>query len=80
MTGLLDYIFQDMEGKNLDRTQIRAYIRYLDELILNGLPLTKELEYQALKLHLIKRMNAFNHEQLKFYYQHKAEKASDGGS
>jgi len=67
MTGLLDYIFSNIEEKDLDRAQIVAYVRFLDEIILQGLPLEKELHYQAIKLKLISRMNALNQEQMKFY-------------
>jgi len=74
MTGLLDYIFRDIEEKNLDREQIIAYIRYLDEIILDGLPIAKELEYQAIKLKLLKRMNELHQEQIQFYPSNKEDK------
>ena len=77
MTGLFDYMFQDIEKRNLDKTEIRAYIRYLDELILGGLPLGKELEFQAIKLKLIKRMNALNQDQIKFYTKDKEDKQGE---
>ena len=74
MMGLLDYIFRDIEEKNLDREQIIAYIRYLDEIILDGLPIAKELEYQAIKLKLLKRMNELHQEQIQFYLSNKEDK------
>jgi hypothetical protein len=67
MTGLLDYIFRNLEEKELDKEQIIAYIRYLDEINLNGLPIEKELEYQTIKLKLLKRMNTLHQEQIRFY-------------
>jgi hypothetical protein len=42
-------------------------IRYLDELILGGLPLDKELNYQVIKLRLVKRLTEIAHDQIKFY-------------
>jgi hypothetical protein len=76
MTGLLDHIFHNLEGRNLDRSQIADYIRYLDELILGGLPLDKELAYQAIKLWLVKRLNALNRDQIKFYPGNKEDNES----
>lgn len=67
MSGLLDYIFNNLDEKNLDRSQIIAYIRYLDELILDGLPLNQERAYQAIKLKLTKRLAELDHDQIKFY-------------
>lgn len=67
MTGLLDYIFHNVEERDLNRSQIEEYIRYLEELIEGGLPLDKELAYQDIKLKLIKRLSALNQEQIKYY-------------
>ena len=75
MTVLLDHIFKNLEATELDRAQIVAYVRYLDELIRNDLPMEKELEYQAIKLRLFSRMNGLNREQLKFYRQDKEGEA-----
>ncbi|PSR55930.1 hypothetical protein AHMF7605_21705 [Adhaeribacter arboris] len=57
MTSLLDHIFCNLEGRELDRGQIESYIQYLDELILHGLPLEKEKTYHTLKLQLQNRLN-----------------------
>lgn len=76
MTGLLDYIFHNIEERNLDRSQIEDYIRYLDELIEGGLPMDKEVTYQAIKLKLIKRLNELNRDQMKFYPGNKEDKES----
>jgi hypothetical protein len=76
MTGLLDHIFHNLEERNLGRSQIVDYIGYLDELILGGLLLDKELEYQAIKLRLVKRLNELNRDQIKFYPGNKEDKES----
>lgn len=62
MEGLLDDIFSNLEEKNLNRIQVEAYIRYLDEIILHGLSLDKELAFQKIKLQLLKRMHQLNQE------------------
>ena len=67
MTGNLEHIYSNLQEKELDRTQIIAYVRYLDELIRNGLTMEKELAYQGIKLRLFRRMNALNEQQIKFY-------------
>ena len=74
MAGLLDYIFSNLEEKNLDRSQVTAYIRYLDEIILQGLPLEKELAFQKIKLQLLKRFNQLNQKQIQFDRSSKKEK------
>lgn len=74
MTGLLDYIFYNIEERNLDRSQIEEYIRYLDEIIEGGLPTDKELVYQAIKLKLIKRLTELSQEQIKYYQKNKPPK------
>jgi hypothetical protein len=74
MTGPLDHIFYNLDEKSLDRSQIEAYVRYLDAIILGGLTLTKELAYQAIKLKLLKRLNALNQDQIKFYPYNKEDK------
>ena len=73
MRGLLDYIFNNIEERNLDQTRITAYIRYLYEIILNGLPIEKELEYHAIKLRLLKRISDLNQQQVKFYLKNPGE-------
>lgn len=57
MARLIDSIFSIPEESNLDRSQVEAYIRSLDEIILQGLPLDKELALQKIKLKLLKRLN-----------------------
>jgi hypothetical protein len=74
MTRLLDFIFSNLEEKELDRSQMVAYIRYLDELIADGLPIEKELFYQGVKLQLTKRLNDLNQQQVQYYQQNKADK------
>ncbi len=66
MAGLLDYIFSNLEERNLNRSQVEAYIRYLDEIILHGLPLEKELAFQKIKLQLLQRIHQLNREQIRF--------------
>ena len=51
-----------------------AYIRYLEELIADGLPIEKELFYQGVKLQLTKRLNDLNQQQVQYYQQNKADK------
>ena len=63
---LLDHIFYNLEERDLDRSQIEDYIRYLDEIILQGLPSKKELAYQKIKLQLLKRLNRLNQEPILF--------------
>ena len=74
MVGLLDYIFSNLEEKNLNRSQVEAYIRYLDEIILHGLSLEKELAFQKIKLQLLQRIHQLNQEQIHFYRSGKKEK------
>ena len=74
MTRFLDFIFSNLEEKELDRSQIVAYIRYLDELTADGLPIEKELFYQGVKLQLTKRLNDLNQQQIQYYQQNKADK------
>ena len=74
MTRILDFIFSNLEEKELDRSQIVAYIRYLDELTADGLPIEKELFYQGVKLQLTKRLNDLNQQQIQYYQQYKANK------
>ena len=74
MTGLLDYIFYNIDERNLERSRIVDYIRYLDELIEGGLPMYKELDYQAIKLTLIKRLSELNQEQIKYYLKNNPPK------
>jgi GTP-dependent phosphoenolpyruvate carboxykinase len=74
MTRILDFIFSNLEEKALDRSQMVAYIRYLEELIADGLPIEKELFYQGVKLQLTKRLNDLNQQQVQYYQQNKADK------
>jgi hypothetical protein len=57
--------FYNIDEIKLDRSQIGGFIRYLDELIEGGLPIEKELGYQAIKLKLTKRLNEMNLAQIK---------------
>ncbi|QMU29756.1 hypothetical protein [Adhaeribacter radiodurans] len=68
MARLLDYIFSNLEEKNLNRSQVEAYIRYLDEIILQGLPLEKDLAFQKIKLQLLNRLHQLNQQQIQFYW------------
>ena len=63
---LLDHIFYNLQKRDLDRSQIEDYVRYLDEIILQGLPLKKELAYQTIKLQLLKKLNKLNQEPVLF--------------
>lgn len=74
MRGLLDYVFYNLEERDLDRSQIAAYIRYLDEILLQGLSPEKELAYQTIKLQLLKRLNELNQEQIQFYRKEEEDK------
>ena len=74
MTRILDFIFSNLEEKELDRSQMVAYIRYLDELTAAGLQLEKELLYQGVKLQLTKRLNDLNQQQIQYYQQNKEDK------
>ena len=76
MAGLLDYIFYNLEERELDRGQIEGYIRYLDEIILQGLSLEKEQTYQTFKLQLLKRLNKLNQKQIQFLRQRNKDKES----
>ncbi|RDC58665.1 hypothetical protein AHMF7616_05346 [Adhaeribacter pallidiroseus] len=60
MAGLLDYIFSHLEDNNLNRSQVEAYLRYLDEIMLQGLPPDKEIAFQKIRLQLLRRMHQLN--------------------
>jgi hypothetical protein len=72
MTGLAGYIFQDFDEKSLDRNEVLHRLMYLDEKIEQGLPMQKELEYQAIKLRLLKRLRELIREQITSIEKHKS--------
>jgi hypothetical protein len=79
MPALLDYIFHNLEERNLEKSKIKAYLRYLDELIRHGLPLNKEVTCQRIRLKLIRRLNELNQEQINFYRKDKGDNKEDIG-
>jgi hypothetical protein len=66
----------NLEERNLERSRIVDYIRYLNEPIPGGLPLDEELACQAIKRKLLKRLNALNRYQIKFNLDNKEDKES----
>ena len=78
MARLFDYIFSNLEERYLDIKQIHAYIRYLDKFILAGLSMEKELEYQAIKLKLLRRLHNLHLDQIQFYLSNQEGKNKNG--
>ena len=68
-------IFQDSDEEGLGRTEIFSRLKYLVEEIGGGLPLQKELEHQATKLRLLKRLNELIREQIAYIEKHKSDGA-----
>lgn len=74
MQKLLDHIFYNLEERDLDRSQIESYIRYLDELMLHSLPLEKQVNYHNIKLKLLHRLNKLNRGPSHFFEPSKKKK------
>jgi hypothetical protein len=54
--GLLDFIFQNLEVKRLDRKEVREYLSYLNEIITPGMSAPDQVKYLALKVKLNDRL------------------------
>ena len=74
MTGLPGNIFQDSDEESLDKNEILHRLKNLDERIEQGLPIQKELEYQAIKLRLLKRLSELVREQITYIEKHKSRR------
>lgn len=71
MTGLPGNIFRDSGEEGLDRNEIFARLRYLEEKIEQGLPIQEELECQAIKLRLLRRLGELIRAQITSMEKHK---------
>jgi hypothetical protein len=54
--GLLDFIFQNLEVKHLERKEVREYLNYLNEIITPGMSAPDQVKYLALKVKLNDRL------------------------
>jgi hypothetical protein len=72
MTGLLDHIFHNLEERKLDRSQIADYFGIRMNLY--------SVAYHWIKSwptrRLVKRLNALNRDQIKFYPGNKEDNES----
>lgn len=75
MTESPGNIFWGGDEEGLDRDELFALVRHLDETIARGLPIQQELEHQALKLRLLKRLNGLIREQITRMEKHKGKGA-----
>jgi hypothetical protein len=63
MVRLLDHIFAEVEQFQADKTQIHAYLDYLNEIIAQGTLRAKESKYLDLKARLEQRLRELDRQQ-----------------
>ncbi|PSR51966.1 hypothetical protein AHMF7605_29090 [Adhaeribacter arboris] len=63
MAGLIDHIFENIVIKQLTRTDIADYVRYISEILQQNLTLDQKVRYQQLKVQLNQRLRTLNQEE-----------------
>jgi hypothetical protein len=56
MSGLLDFIFENIEIEKLDRIQVLNHTSYISEISQQSLPLDKKIKFLSVKVRLQQRL------------------------
>lgn len=56
MTGLLDYIFENIDIEKLSRKEVLDYTAYISEIAKQSLPLDKKIKFLSVKVRLQQKL------------------------
>ncbi len=65
MAGLLDFIFDNINTKELDRSGVLAYTTYIAEIYHQNLSIDQMFKYQEVNIQLLERLLELDRERVK---------------